>query len=167
MVYAVVEISCMPNGDESYPVPTKFRLCKIFGSVDEAKQTFTDDLFYAPDSEYVGQDIYYVLWNTDEELNLDRSIVRDNTLSNCGMWLDAEYRVWGDTADMEVTLQPSKRVRERSKKHTGKNATKPHHTDTNDSDNEYTSEQPLSRALSSTTHGASVRNSGAPWRRYM
>lgn len=175
MVYVVLEVSCMPNGDDKYPVPAKLRLCKAFANHDEAKQAFPEDLFYPPNSEYIGQDIYYVLWNTDEELNIDRSVVRENEPSNCGMWLDAEYRIWDDVSDMQVKLDAPQRVHERYSKKARHRSSAPPTTDATggdrgndgDVDDDDAELAPPRRTAAGIIGGRYGRaGAGTPWNRF-
>jgi hypothetical protein len=115
MVYAIVEVCCSPNGDEKYPVPTTLQLVRIFSDAREAMQEFPSDQVIKAESEYAGQDIYYLLWNTDEKMNLDRCIQADNVISNVGLWLPENERLYGDVTDLEVELIPPQRIKQRAK----------------------------------------------------
>jgi hypothetical protein len=115
MAYVIAEISCAPNGQECYPVPTTFRICKVFGSGQDAAAEFDQDVLWPASDETKGQNVYYVLWKTDEPLNLDRCIQTDNKISNCGMWLSDDQRMYGDV-DLDTELVAPERLQERAKK---------------------------------------------------
>lgn len=115
MALVCLEISCSPHGDDKYPVPTKIRVARVFADATQAAREFGDDMMYRADTEYAGQDVYFVLWNTSEELNLDRMRSADNTVSNCGMWLPDSARVYGIT-DLEVELVPPEKIKARTRK---------------------------------------------------
>lgn len=115
MAYVVVEICCAPNGEHKYAVPTTLRIARIFADATEAAKEFAQDTYYKAESEYAGQDIYYVLWKLDEPLNLDRCIIQDNSISNCGMWLPDSERLYADVGDLEVELMPPERIKQRAK----------------------------------------------------
>ena len=114
MAYVCVEISCAPNGEEKYPVPTTLRIARIFADSKEAAKEFDQDLFYKAEPEVSGQDIYYLLWDTRKPLNLDRFRVHDNSISNCGMWLDDNERIFGDV-ELNVELIPPERIKVRNR----------------------------------------------------
>lgn len=115
MVWAVVEISCAPHGDARYSVPTTFRFCKFFASQAAAHREFEQDLLFEAEAEYAGQNVYYVLMNTAEPLNLDRTVVQDNSINNCGSWLPDSERVYGDVTDGALELVPSEKLKKRAK----------------------------------------------------
>lgn len=115
MAYVVAEISCAPHGEEMYPVPSTFRICRIFANATEAEAEFGQDAIYKAPIEYSGQDVYYVLYKLDEPLNLDRCIQPANTINNCGMWLSSEQRIYGDVSDLNVELVPPERLRARAR----------------------------------------------------
>lgn len=116
-LYAIVEVNCAPTGSESYPVPTTMRIARIFADGAEAAREFPEDKLIEPDAEYRGQDVYYVLWRMDEPLNLDRCIVKENTISNTGMWLPASERIFSNTTDLTtVKVAAPDRVKQRAQK---------------------------------------------------
>lgn len=115
MAYVVAEISCSPNGEERFPVPTTIRICRIFADAADAAAEFESDKLFKAESEFSGQDVYYVLWKLDTQLNLDRSIVQENVISNCGMWLPQNSRIYNEVADLEVEIVPPERVKQRAK----------------------------------------------------
>ena len=107
----VLEISCAPTGEEKYPVPTTMRIARVFGTEAEAKAEFSEDQLHGAEGEYVGQNVYYLLWNTAEGLNLDREIVQDNAISFCGSWLPDSERIIGST---DLELCSTEKLRERA-----------------------------------------------------
>ncbi len=116
MAYLLVEIACSPVGTEKYPVPTTIRIARIYASADEAASEFPTDQIVPPPSEYRGQSLYYVLWKSDDPLNLDREATEgENIVSNCGMWLEMSKRPTGDVTDLSVELVPPERVKARAK----------------------------------------------------
>lgn len=179
MAYVCVEVSCAPNGEEKYPVPTTLRMVRIFADAREAAQEFTQDQIIKAESEYSGQDIYYLLWKTDEPLNLDRVIVQDNTIHNCGMWLPESERIYNDVSDLEVELIPPQRIKQRAKQREmaqrnaakerkragGKKKTSIVYGDTDqfDDDSEYVGSGRIGSAAGGNSVGRSA--SGAPWRK--
>jgi len=116
MAYVCLEISCQPNGEEAYPVPTKIRIARIFSDAVEAAEEFPEDQIIKADTAYSGQDIYYVCWKTDEPLNIDRYLETDNCISNCGMWLPDEQRIFGNVCDLSVELVAPARLADRQRK---------------------------------------------------
>ncbi len=115
MAYVCVEVSCSPNGDTRYPVPTTLKIVRIFASAEEATHEFPEDQAFKAESEFTGQDVYYLLWKTDEALNLDRNVVADNTISNVGGWLPDSDRMYTDVSDLAVELIPPARIKARAK----------------------------------------------------
>jgi len=115
MAYVVAEISCSPNGDERYPVPTTIRICRIFADAADAAAEFESDKLFKAESEFSGQDVYYVLWKLDTQLNLDRSIIQENIIANCGLWLPQNSRIYNEVADLEVEIVAPERVKQRAK----------------------------------------------------
>lgn len=114
MPLVCLEVSCAPNGTEKYPVPTTIRLARVFAGATDAAKHFDGDLLWAPDAEYAGQDVYYVLWDTSEPLNIDRTRNPENIVSNCGHWLSDEQRLYGNT-ELEVEMVPPEKLRERER----------------------------------------------------
>jgi hypothetical protein len=115
MACVCVEVCCSPNGEDKYAVPTTIKIVRIFADTREAAKEFSTDQAFKAESEFAGQDIYYLLWKTDEPLNIDRCIVGDNTISNVGMWLPDSDRIYSDVSDLEVELVPPQRVKARAK----------------------------------------------------
>lgn len=118
MVWCIVEVSCAPYGETSYPVPTSFRMVKVLASRAEATTEWTGDKLYRAETdapEHTGQDVYYLLWNTSEPLNLDRHTVQDNSVSNVGSWLPETKRIESDVRDLHYELKPPRRVQMRAK----------------------------------------------------
>ena len=113
MAYVCVEVCCSPNGDERYPVPTTLRMVAIYANRKEALEKCEDQAIKAQ-SEFAGQDIYYLLWKTDEPLNIDRNITQDNTISNVGSWLPDSERLYGVVSDLKVELVPPERIKQRA-----------------------------------------------------
>lgn len=117
MVYVLVEVSCAPQGDGSYPVPTTFKLVRVFASRADANADWNQgDIVHRAEAENSGQDVYYLVWNTNEALNLDRHTTNTNNTSNCGMWLPDSNRVFSDTTDIHYELRPPARVIENARK---------------------------------------------------
>ena len=111
MALVCLEVSCAPNGEERYPVPTTVKIVRIFADAREAAKEFPDDRIHPAESEYGGQDVYFVLWKTDDPLNIDRCATQGNNISNCGMWLPQSERVYGNVTDLEVELIAPQRIR--------------------------------------------------------
>lgn len=116
MVLVCLEVSCSPTGEDKYPVPTTIRIARIFADAKDVAENFPSDKIIEADSAYVGQNVYYICWNTDEPLNIDRSTETDNVISNCGMWLPAASRVFGDVCGLEMELVAPARLAERQRK---------------------------------------------------
>lgn len=117
MVYVLVEVSCAPQGEGSYPVPTTFKLVRVFASRADANAEWNQgDTVHRAEAENAGQDVYYLVWNTSEPLNLDRHTTNTNNTSNCGMWLPDSKRVFSDTTDIHYELRPPARVIQKARK---------------------------------------------------
>ena len=115
MACVCLEVCCSANGDDKYPVPTTIKIVRIFADEREAAREFPEDQAIKAESEFLGQDIYYLLWKTDEPLNIDRCIIGDNSISNVGMWLPDSERIYTDVSDMGVELVPPQRIKARAK----------------------------------------------------
>lgn len=112
MAIVCLEVLCSGHGDDSYPVPTTIRIAQIFASYDQADEEFPEDVLKAPPTHVPGQDVYYVIWDTNEPLNIDRASDKNNVLSNCGSWLPDTERIFADV-DLEVEMVPPERMEAR------------------------------------------------------
>jgi hypothetical protein len=110
MVFCIAEIRCAPGSQG--PIPTTIKIVKVFGTVSEMLASFPKDLFHS-DPDFKGQDVYQVMWDTDEALNLDRSIVRDNKISNTAMWLPESKKIYGETNTIACTPDAAKRSKQK------------------------------------------------------
>jgi hypothetical protein len=115
MAYVCLEVKCSPTGEEKFPVPTTIRIARIFADAADAAKSFPSDQIIKADAAYAGQDVCYLLWKTDEPLNIDRCVETGNVISNCGMWLPADRRIYGETCDLSVELVPPARLIERQR----------------------------------------------------
>jgi hypothetical protein len=85
--WALVQINCLPHGNECYPTPKTFYILRRFNSEKDARLFWPNDVVHTPPEENDGQHVYQVLWDMKGPLNLDRYIVNDNKISNTAMWL--------------------------------------------------------------------------------
>lgn len=98
MVWALVQVNCAPHGTDRYSMPHAFMVLAWFATEAEARAAWPADLVHHPDESLEGQNVYQMLWNTAQPLNLDRSIDNSNKVSNMGAWLPESARMAADRA---------------------------------------------------------------------
>lgn len=117
-MWGVLEVRCFPHPSDSYPIPTTMKLVKVFATEQEAIADgwATQDRVYNPPEEFAGQQVYQMIWNTDEPVNLDRHIQNTRKVSNVGEWLPESKQIWSDTSDIQLQPIPPERLKERARR---------------------------------------------------
>lgn len=105
-MWCVVQINCSPCGNNFMPVPTTMELVRVFKDEAEAARMMTHDRIFPAPREYEGQDVYQLLWNTLEPLNIDRMTNQGRGISNVGMWLPESKRILDSHPEDNIALLP-------------------------------------------------------------
>lgn len=117
-MWVLLEVKCAPHPADASPVPTTIDIVKLFGSEEEAMAWLVEpgDVIHRPDQEFQGQEVYQLVWNLDEPLNLDRSIDNSREVYEVGEWLPSEKRILADTIIKDWEILPPEKVAERAEK---------------------------------------------------
>lgn len=173
MAYVALEVCCSPQGNEKYPTPTTIRIAKIFANADDLTKNFSNDIIIRAESEYIGQDVYYLLWKLDEPLNIDRCTISENRISNCGMWLPDSERIYTES-ELEVELVPPEIIKQRARQKAAaeraanRGNARRNVTDYTDGNDERYGDcyERRSRTSSSTSQFSTSAWSGTPWKTF-
>lgn len=85
--WALVQVNCIPRGNDNYPTPKTFYILRRFANEKDARAFWPNDAVHTPPEENDGQHVYQILWDMKGPLNIDRYLVNDNKVSNTSLWL--------------------------------------------------------------------------------
>ncbi len=116
-MWCIVQVSCVPHSEDYYPIPTRMEIVKLYTSKEEALIDWEHgDLVHNPPPHKQGQEVYQLLWDTEEPLKLDRYTSNNRKVPGVGQWLPAAKRILSDVTGVQLQPVPPQKLLERSRR---------------------------------------------------